>query len=395
MPVPFLDIPGQYKTMKNEIDATIQSVIDKGTFAGGPFVEQFEQEFAAFCGVKHGIAVNSGTAALTLLLQAHDIGTSRCHPERSRRTESAKEPDEVILPVNTFIATAEAVSILGALPVFVDCEESSALIDVSKIEEKISKKTKAIIPVHLYGQPADMQEILEIGKKNNLLVFEDACQAHGATYAYQPSPQSSPLKGRGSICGSLANGAAFSFYPGKNLGAFGEAGAITTNDDAVAHTTRMLRDHGQSSKYHHDMIGWNERMDGIQGAVLSIKLKYLTQWNEKRRSVAHAYHQQLQEIGDIDFMEEKPQRTHAYHLLVIKTSKRDPLQKYLHANGIQTGIHYPVPLHLTKAYENLGYKKGDFPVAEKLAQEILSLPIFPEMTKEQVEEVCTAIKKFF
>jgi len=366
MPVPFLDLPGQYQNLKQEIDAALQSVISRGAFAGGPFVEEFEKKFADFCGVQHCIGLHSGTAALTLLLQAYDIGPR----------------DEVIVPVNTFIATAEAVSILGASPIFVDCEESSGLIDVSKIEAKVSQKTKAIIPVHLYGQPADMEEILNIAKRHNLLVFEDACQAHGALY-------------KSKSMGSLTHGAAFSFYPGKNLGAFGEAGAVTTNDPTIAHTICMLREHGQSSKYHHDLVGWNERMDGIQGAVLLVKLTHLKAWNEKRRSIAARYKKELLGVGDIRFITEKPDRTPIYHLLVLRTAKRDALQEYLKKHDIQTGIHYPVPLHLTKAYAHLSYKKGDFPIAEHLTQEILSLPMFPEMKEEQIEEVCTAIKNFF
>jgi dTDP-4-amino-4,6-dideoxygalactose transaminase len=369
MSVPFLNLPLQYQNLKSEIDSAIQSVIDKGAFAGGPFVEKFENSFAQFCGAKHCIGVSSGTSALTLLLQAHSIGPG----------------DEVIIPVNTFIATAESVSILGATPVFCDCEESSALIDTSKIEEKITGKTKAIIPVHLYGQPADMDEITEIAKKHNLLVIEDACQAHGARYL--PSPSEGESQGDGH--------AAYSFYPGKNLGAFGEAGGVTTNSDDIAQRIRMLRDHGQSKKYYHDKIGWNERMDGIQGAVLDIKLQHLKEWNENRYKNAQLYREKLEGIGDIRFFEEKPGRTHVYHLFVIRTLHRDELQEHLKQNDIHSGIHYPIPLHLQKAYEHLGHQKGDFPVAEAIADQILSLPMFPEMTEEQVEKVCGTIASFF
>lgn len=366
MPVPFLDLQIQYRAIKEELDPAIQRVIESSAFALGPAVEAFEQKFAAFCGAQHCIGVNSGTAALTLLLRAYGIGPG----------------DEVILPTNTFIATAEAVSHVGATPILVDCEERTALMDVKKVEEVITKKTKAVIPVHLYGQPADMDSLMQLGKKHQLLILEDAAQSHGAAR-------------KGKRTGSLGDAAAFSFYPGKNLGAFGEAGAVVTNDAAIAEKIRLLRDHGQREKYHHEEIGWNERMDGIQGAVLSVKLRHLDEWNAKRRQHAEQYQQKLSGIGDIRFFETDERSEHVEHLFVIRTAQHDRLQEHLKSKGIATGIHYPIPIHLQRAYAGLPYKEGDFPVAEKLSTEILSLPMYPELTEEQIEEVCEAMRDFF
>jgi dTDP-4-amino-4,6-dideoxygalactose transaminase len=366
MSVPFVDLKAQYQSLKKEIDPVMLDVVANTQFILGPAVKKFEEDFAFYCEARHSIGLNSGTAALTLLLQAHHIGPG----------------DECIVPANTFFATAEGVSSIGATPVFVDCEAESALIDRLKIEAVITKKTKAILPVHLYGQPADMDEIHAIAQKHHLHVIEDACQAHGATY-------------KGKKAGSLADGAAFSFYPGKNLGAYGDAGGVTTNDEGIAKTIRMLRDHGSDVKYHHELVGWNERMDGIQGAVLDIKLKYLDNWNKSRYEHAQSYQEALNGIGDIRFIEEKKDRTQIYHLFVIRTSKRDALQRHLNDAGIQSGIHYPIPLHLQKAYTSLGHKKGDFPNAEKLCDEILSLPMFPELTESLIDEVVSSVKTFF
>lgn len=362
MPIPFLDLQTQYQSIKPEVDAAIQKVLDTSAYVLGPSVESFERNFATFCGVEHCIGLNSGTAALALLMQAYDIGPG----------------DEVITVANTFFASAEAISEVGATPVLVDCEEGSALINPDLIEAAITPKTKAIIPVHLYGQCADMDRINAIAKKQNILVFEDACQAHGAVY-------------KGKRAGSLADGAAFSFYPGKNLGAYGDGGGVTTHSSGIAEKIRMLRDHGSKKKYSHEYIGWNERMDGIQGAVLDVKLQHLDGWNAKRRSHAALYRQQLQ--GVVPMMEEHSYGTSVYHLFVIRTQNREALQSHLQGRGIATGIHYPVPIHLQPAYAGK-WRQGDFPVAETLMSEILSLPMFPELTEEQIEEVCEAMKSF-
>lgn len=360
MSIPFLDLQAQYRAIKQEIDPAIQGVIDAHAFAGGPAVDRFEQEFAAFSGVAHCVGVNSGTAALQLLLQAHGIGPG----------------DEVITVANTFFATAEAIILSGATPVLVDCDERTALIDVRQVEAAITQRTKAVIPVHLYGQPAPMEELASLAKKHGLLLFEDACQAHGA-------------KLHGQTAGGMADGAVFSFYPGKNLGAYGEAGAVATNDAGIAGNIRMLRDHGQPAKYVHRLIGMNERMDGIQGAVLSVKLKHLPTWNEARRNNAALYRKYLP--TNIQLFEELPGAQGVYHLFVVRVPDRDAVQKKLQERGIQTGIHYPIPIHLQEAVTSYGWKKGQFPVSEKLAEEILSLPMFPELTEAQIEEVCAML----
>ena len=363
MPIPFLDLPGQYRALRGEIDPAIQRVLETAQYASGPAVEAFEKDFAAFCGVRHCIGVNSGTAALALLLQAHGIGKG----------------DEVLTVANTFFATVEAIIHVGATPILVDCDGATALMDPTHLERAITPRTKAIIPVHLYGQTADIDAIKAIATPRNILVFEDACQAHGAEEGARRA-------------GALADGAAFSFYPGKNLGAYGEAGAVTTSNPDIAKTIRMLRDHGQPKKYEHDIVGWNERMDGIQGAVLGVKLKHLVAWNDRRRSIARLYREMLP--SSTTPIAERAGATPVYHLFVIRSKHRDALQKHLNDRGIQTGIHYPIPLHLQVAMEQFGCKSGDCPVSEKLASEILSLPIFPEMTEEQVKEVCNTIAAF-
>jgi dTDP-4-amino-4,6-dideoxygalactose transaminase len=362
MPIPFLDLQAQYRAIKPEVDAAIQRVLDTSAYVLGPSVEAFEKDFAAFCEAEHCIALNSGTAALALLMQAYDIGPG----------------DEVITVANTFFASAEAISEIGATPVLVDCEDDSALMNPDLIEAAITSKTKAIIPVHLYGQMADMERINEIAKRHNVLVFEDACQAHGALY-------------KGKRAGGFGDGAAFSFYPGKNLGAYGDGGAVTTNNAEVAEKVKMLRDHGSKKKYTHEMIGWNERMDGIQGAVLGVKLKHIDGWNAKRRTNAAIYRSTL---GDsVRVIAEQSYGEPVYHLFVIRSPKRDALQAHLQERGIASGIHYPVPVHLQPAYAGR-WNQGDFPVTEKLANEILSLPMFPELTEVQIEEVCAAVREF-
>lgn len=368
MPVPFLDLRAQYESLKAEIAAALQEVLASSAFSNGPFVATFEKEFASYCGVRHCIGVNSGTSAITLLLKAHGIG----------------EGDEVITQANSFFASAEAISNAGARPVLVDVLENTAQMNPLELEKAITKKTKALLPVHLYGQCGDMDAILDIGKRHKLLVFEDAAQAHGARY-------------KSKRAGALADGATFSFYAGKNLGAYGEAGAILTNDDAIAETLRMMREHGSKKKYEHELIGWNERMDGIQGAVLSVKLKHLNEWNTKRRKHAEQYHEMLGALeteGIIRFIETPQTCEPVYHLFVIRSQKRDALKAHLEKHGIGVGIHYPIPIHLQKAYRDLGYQKGDFPVAEKLSAEVLSLPMYAELTEKQIEEVCATIKSF-
>jgi len=366
MPVPFLDLRAQYESIKGEINPAIQNVIESSAFALGPAVEHFEKQFAAYCGVKHCIGVSSGTSAITLLLKAHKIGPG----------------DEVITAANSFLASAEGITHAGATPVLVDVLESTGNMDPALLEAAFTPKTKAILVVHLYGQPADMDPIIMIAKKRKLLVFEDAAQAHGAKY-------------KGKRAGALADGSSFSFYAGKNLGAYGEAGAVLTNDDSIAETIRMLREHGSKKKYEHEIIGFNERMDGIQGAVLSVKLRHLDAWNTLRRKHAGRYREKLKGVGDLHFFEELPECEGNYHLFVVRTAKRDALKTHLEKAGIGVGIHYPIPIHLQKAYASLGGKKGDCPVAEKLSKEILSLPMYAELTEKQVEEVCGAVQDFF
>lgn len=363
MKIPFVDLHAQYASIQSEIDGAIARVIANSTFAGGPEVAAFEKEFAAYCGAERCVGLSSGTAALELLLRAYEIGPG----------------DEVIMPANTFFATAESAMMAGATPVLVDVHEESGLINPDLIAKAITKKTRAIIPVHLFGQPADMDEILEIARPKKILVIEDACQAHGVRY-------------RGKRAGSLADAAAFSFYPGKNLGAFGDAGAITTGDSAVADYVTMFREHGMKKKYEHQIVGRTERMDGMQGAILRAKLKHLDDWNARRRAHAARYRELLAGMKNITIMSEEPDREHIYHLFVIRVPNRDAVKAKLLAAGIETGIHYPIPIHLQPAAATLGYRPGDFPVSEQLAKEILTLPMYPEMAVEQQDAVVQAAK---
>ena len=362
--IPFLDLKTQYLGIKEEIQLAINSVLESTQFVLGNEVHAFEEEFSAFCQVGQGIGVNSGTSALHLALLAAGIGPG----------------DEVITVPNTFVATVAAICYTGARPVLVDIDPQSFNIDVSKIENAITDRTKAILPIHLYGQPADMAPILEIAQKHRLLVIEDAAQAHGAEY-------------RGQRVGSIGDMACYSFYPGKNLGAYGEGGMVVTNNVTYAHTLRVLRDWGAEKKYHHDLIGYNYRLEGLQGAVLRVKLRYLEAWTEARRACAGEYRRLLAD-SKVRVPQEMPYARHVYHIFAIRVDDRDSLQAHLHAKGIQTGIHYPIPVHLQKGYAHLGYLKGDFPEAERCADEILSLPIFPEMTNNQVREVVDAINAF-
>jgi dTDP-4-amino-4,6-dideoxygalactose transaminase len=363
MRVPFLDLKAQYEPIKNQMNAAIQQVISQTAFAGGPFVERFEKDFAAFCNCKYAIACSSGTSALRLALFSLGIG----------------EGDEVITTPNTFIATAEAISACGAKPIFVDIDEQTYNMNAELLEDAITPQTKAVIPVHLYGQVCEMEKILRVADSHGLFVIEDACQAHGAQY-------------KDWTAGSMGDAGCFSFYPGKNLGAYREAGAVTTNKPELAEKMRMYRDHGQQSKYYHSVVGWNDRMDGIQGAVLSVKLQYLAQWNQARRKHARQYGQSLSDIGDIVTPVNPTNGEHVYHIYAIRTQFRDTLMKHLAERGIACGIHYPIPIHLQKAYRHLGLPEGSFPVAEMCAGEQVSLPMFPELRSSQIQAVCEAIE---
>ncbi len=328
-------------------------------------MEKFESEFAKFCQVKYAVGVGSGLNALELGMRALGIGPGA----------------EVITPVNSFIASSSAISCTGAKPILVDCEEDSFNIDPQKIEQNLSKKTKAIMPVHLYGRPAQMDQILKIAQKHHLPVVEDACQSHGAKFKKQ-------------TVGSIGEIGAFSFYPGKNLGAYGDGGMLTTNNQKIAQMISQMRNYGQTTKYHHQYLAWNSRLDTIQAAVLLIKLKYLDKWNKARQKIALMYNKLLTDLPIIT-PDIPSDSDHVFHLYIIRTPKRDQLSVYLNKKGISTGLHYPIPIHLQAAYQDLGYKKGDFPIAEKLAAEILSLPIYPELNNSQVEYIAKTIKDFF
>lgn len=363
--IPFADLKAQYLSIKPEIDAAMQSVISDSAFVLGKYSKLFEEEFARFCDARHCIGVGNGTDALMLALIACGVGPG----------------DEVITVSHTFIATAEAVTRTGAKVVFVDIDDHYCM-DPVLIEKAITKRTKAIIPVHLYGLPADMDPILEIARRRNLKVIEDAAQAHGATY-------------KGRKVGTLGDAGCFSFYPGKNLGAYGDAGAVTTNNEEIYRKVLSLRDHGRTDKYIHAEEGFNSRLDGIQAAILSVKLKHLKEWTEARRRAARTYHQWLSDIKDISIPPERGHSTHVYHLYVIRTHSRDKLQKHLNENSVQTGIHYPVPLHEQPAYRYLEYRPDSLPKTREAATEILSLPMSAEITQEQIQQVSEYVRKFF
>ena len=365
MNIPFLDLKVQYRQIEAELKPVLENIMANGAFIGGPQVEAFEKEFAAFCGGGYCVGLNSGTDALRFALMAAGVGSG----------------DEVITVPHTFIATTEAISQTGANPVFVDIDRVTCCIDVNQIEGRITSKTRAIVPVHLYGQPADMDPILEIARKYNLAIIEDACQAHGALYKGRPA-------------GSMGTAGCFSFYPGKNLGAFGDAGAVVTGDDKLAQTIRMLREHGQSRKYYHDMEGYTGRLDAIQAAVLRPKLKRLADWNRARRDNAALYTKLLSDIPGVTVVKEADFAQSVYHLYVILVDDRDGLQAFLAEKGVGTGLHYPLPLHLQKAYSPMGFKKGDFPVSERTAEHLLSLPMYPELTTEQIEYVVECIREY-
>lgn len=363
--IPLVDLKVQYQNIKSEVNSAIKGVLESTHYILGEEVKRFEKKFARFTDSKYAVGVSSGLSALELGMRALGIGPD----------------DEVITPVNSFIASSSAISFTGAKPVLVDCEETSFNIDPKKIEEKITTKTKAIMPVHLYGRPAEIDQILKIAKKYKLYILEDACQAHGAKY-------------KGRKVGSIGTFGAFSFYPGKNLGAYGDGGIITTNDERLTQIVKSMRNYGQAKKYHHEFLAWNSRLDTIQAAVLLVKLKYLNTWNKTRLKNAYTYNKLLKGLPVIT-PEIPKDSTHVFHLYIIRTTKRDQLADYLNKNGISTGLHYPIPIHLQKAYEILGYSKGDFPVAEKMASEILSLPIFPELKEAEIEYIAKHIKKYF
>jgi dTDP-4-amino-4,6-dideoxygalactose transaminase len=360
--IPFVDLKAQYQSIKPEVDAAIQGILDSCQFTLGSEVAAFEQEFAGYCQAKLGVGVNTGTSALHLALLAAGVGRG----------------DEVITVPFTFVATVSAIDYTGAKPVFVDIDPRTFTMDVTQLEAAITKKTKAIIPVHLYGQCADMDPILEIAKRHGLVVVEDACQAHGAEY-------------KGRRAGSMGDMGCFSFYPGKNLGAYGEAGMVTTDNPEFARSIRMLRDWGAEKKYHHVLKGYNFRMEGIQGAVLRVKLRHLERWTEGRRTAAAHYDRLLAGSG-VPTPTALPHNRHVYHIYAIRTAHRQAWQDALLAQGVQSGIHYPTPVHLLPAFADLGHGAGQFPNSEQAASEVLSLPMFPELTANQCGEVVAAIK---
>ena len=369
MPVPFIDLRAQYRAIRAEVDEAIRRVLESSAFILGREVEAFERAFAEYVGARECVGVSNGTAAIQLALAACGV----------------RPGDEVIVPANTFFATAEAVSTAGATPVFVDCDPATCNIDAGKIEAAVTERTRAVIPVHLYGQPADLDAVFEVARRHDLIVVEDAAQAHGARY-------------KGRRVGALGRAGCFSFYPGKNLGAYGEGGAVVTDDPEVARRVRMLRDHGSERKYRHELVGYNFRLEGIQGAVLGVKLKYLDGWNELRRAHAARYREllaPLEDAGALALPREAPYAEHVYHLFVVQTEARDALQRYLSSAGVQTGIHYPVPVHLQPAYAPLGHKEGDFPRAEAQARRVLSLPMFAELTGWQLKYVADAVSDFY
>ena len=360
-----MDLEAQYSSIKEEIDGAIAQVLRHTQFINGPEVAEFEGEFARLCSAEYAVGTGNGTDALRLALQALEIGPG----------------DDVVTTTNTFIATAEAISSVGATPVFVDVDPDHYNMTGAVFEAAITSKTRAVIPVHMYGQPAPMDEIMETASRYGIRVIEDAAQAHGAEYA-------------GRRLGGWGDIGCFSFYPAKNLGAYGDAGAVVTSDEALADSVRMLRDHGRTDKYIHEFIGSNSRLDTLQAAILRVKLRHLERWNRRRRIVAEMYSASLGEFSRIKLPKEIAGGCHVYHLYVIQTDRRDALRQHLSEHGIGTGIHYPVPLHLQPAYRDLGYGNGDFPVAEHVADRILSLPMYPELSDEAVAETVASVATF-
>lgn len=360
--VPFLDLKAQYHSIQGEIDAAIAKILQTSQFVLGEEVAGFEREFAAYCGAAQGIGVNSGTSALHLALLAAGVGPG----------------DEVITVPHTFVATVAAIRYTGARAVYVDVDPVTFTMDPARVEAAIGPRTKAILPVHLYGQPADMDPILEIARRRALRVIEDAAQAHGARYGGRP-------------VGSFGDAACFSFYPGKNLGAYGEGGMVVTSDEGIAKTIRMLRDWGQDRKYHHVLAGYNYRLEGMQGAILRVKLRHLERWTEARRAHAERY-RKLLAGAPVSLPAERAGSRHVYHVYAVRTPDREGVMRALGEQGIQTGIHYPVPVHLQPAYEDGAYRRGSFPHSEKAADEVLSLPMYPEMTEDHLQTVGRAVR---
>lgn len=362
MKVPFLDLKTHHAPLREEFELAFDQVLDSGVFAGGPAVARFEAAFAAFCNCEYAVGLGSGTEAVWLALLACGVGPG----------------DEVITVPSTFMATVEAITYTGATPVFVDVDEETYTMDASALAGALTKRTKAIVPVHLFGQMADMDPILRFAKDHRLIVIEDAAQAHGAEYKKHPA-------------GSMGQIGCFSFYPGKNLGALGEAGAVVTNNPDLRDAMRTLRDHGQVQKYHHSMVGWNCRMDAIQGACLSIKLRHLERGNDLRRAHAQRYNDGFRNNVEVVTPAEADYSCHVYHVYPIRIKQRDEVLQQLERKGIGCGVHYPVPIHLQKAYSALGYGRGSFPVAEAIADEFLSLPLYPELRDEQIDYVIEAV----
>lgn len=363
--IPYLDLPAQIRGLRKEIDAALARTLDHCSFCLGPDVAQFEKDFARFCGAEHCVGFNSGTSALHVALLALGIGPG----------------DEVITTPFTFVATSWAISYTGAKPVYADIDDATFNLNPALIEKAITPRTKAILPVHLYGQPFDVDAVLDICRKHQLPLIEDACQSHGAKY-------------KGRIVGTFGEFSAFSFYPGKNLGACGEGGALVTNRADLAAHARSLREHGSTRRYYHDEIGFNYRMEGFQGAVLGVKLKHLQKWTAERRRVARRYSELLARTP-LKLPRQADDAECAWHLYVVRHPRRDELKKILEDNRVGCAVHYPIPLHLQKAYAGLGHKPGDFPVAEKAANECLSLPIYPELTDAQIQRVAEVVKNFF
>jgi dTDP-4-amino-4,6-dideoxygalactose transaminase len=363
MIVPYADLKAQYAGLREEILAALDRVGSKAAFILGEEVQEFEREFAAFCGVKHCVAVNSGTSALHLALLGVGV----------------RAGDEVITTPNTFIATAEAISYTGARPVFVDIDPRTANIEVKQIAAAVTPRTRAILPVHLYGLAAEMDPIMEIAAEHKLAVIEDACQAHGARY-------------HGKRVGGIGNAGAFSFYPAKNLGAYGEGGALTTNDDALAAEARILRSHGESRRYYHDAVGYNYRMDGFQGAVLRVKLPRLEQWNARRKSLTEIYRRTL-EGARVELQQGGASCERVDHLFVVYVDRRDTVRASLEERGVQTGVHYPLPIHQQKPFRALGYQPGDFPHVERACERVMSMPLYPEMSDEQAHYAAQTLRE--
>ncbi len=364
--IPFVDLKAQYQSIKEEVQSEVIKVFEQTNFILGKPVSDFEEKFAEFCDSQFCVGVASGTDALHLALLAAGIGAG----------------DEVITAANTFVATVLGISYTGAKPVLVDIDPKTYNMDIEKIEEKITDKTKAIIPVHLYGRPVNMDKLQAICDKHNLKIIEDACQSHGATW-------------KGKKTGSFGIMGCFSFYPGKNLGAYGDGGAVVTSDKALYEKLRMMRNYGSPQKYYHDFIGFNSRLDTVQAAVLNVKLKFLADWGNSRFTNAKLYNEKLKGVGDIITPNIDGVDSHVFHLYVIRTKRRDELLKYLNENDVQCGIHYPVPIYALGAYKDLGAKAEDFPVTEEVSKEILSLPMFPELTEDQIDTVVNAVKNFY